>query len=331
MRITTNILNPGMAFPNPSSLVCVPHGGRELGHSDCSNPSGAALPAFVRYGNAERRPPHADCRDEEQQYGMRRDIWYARRKPVHGAANSLALPPRAKIWKNAHRQQEQMRSQFDVCLTLRPERLYVKPPHPAAIRCYSNLAGALPLLAHNLMLGAGSGYQGRCQMSVYTVHERAMPSLIPGKRAEDLVFVKEGFSWLAFFIGGFWLLLRGLWLEFLIFMALAVVTGTILLGIGLPAEHVQTLLMFFNIVLGFHFYDLQRWKLERRDFKIAGVVTGAGLHECEQRFYARWLPLIQTEREMHTSARPAGLPAGGTRGSINEPVIGFTGDWEGKA
>ncbi len=170
-------------------------------------------------------------------------------------------------------------------------------------------------------------------MAVYTVHERPMPALVPAKRASDLVFVREGFSWLAFLVGGFWLLLRGLWLEFLVLMAASLLAAGVLIASGFPPEGVQTLLLFFNVFLGFELYDLQRWKLERQGYRMVGVVTGVNRAECERRFFTDWLPRARAEREVHTGARPAGLPAAApaARSGINEPVIGFTGDWEAKA
>lgn len=166
-------------------------------------------------------------------------------------------------------------------------------------------------------------------MTVFTVHERAMPALAPAQRANELVFVREGFSWLAFLVGGLWLLLRGLWLEFLGFLGVAMLTAALLLAAGMPAQYVQTVLFFFNIILGFELYDLQRWKLERQGYKMIGVASGNGQEEAERRFFASWLPAAQAERDARGGPRPAANPTG-TPGAGEGPVIGFS-DWGAKA
>ena len=59
-------------------------------------------------------------------------------------------------------------------------------------------------------------------MTTYTVHEALIPPRELDRRADDIVFVKEGFSWWAFLAPLPWLLYRRLWLETLAYVFVAV-------------------------------------------------------------------------------------------------------------
>jgi hypothetical protein len=167
-------------------------------------------------------------------------------------------------------------------------------------------------------------------VTVYTVHERAVPALTPAQRAAELVFVREGFSWPSLLTCGIWLLFAGMWLEFLAFLAAAAVTGLVLFAAGVPAVYVQTILMFSNLLLAFEAANLRRWHLEQWGYKLAGIAAGRNQEEAEQRFFDRWLPGARADQQMRGGARPSITPSG-TRGAAGEgPVIGFGTDWEAK-
>ena len=48
-------------------------------------------------------------------------------------------------------------------------------------------------------------------MRTYTIHERPDPPADRVDRAESLVFVKDGFSWVAALFAPLWLLVHRLW------------------------------------------------------------------------------------------------------------------------
>ncbi len=52
-------------------------------------------------------------------------------------------------------------------------------------------------------------------MIVYTVHEPEPHAQSIEERADNVVFVKEGFTWWGFFLNALWLPFQGLWLSFL--------------------------------------------------------------------------------------------------------------------
>lgn len=166
-------------------------------------------------------------------------------------------------------------------------------------------------------------------MATYTVHEPLVPQQAVTKRADEIVFVREGFSWLALILGLPWLLIRGLWLEFLIGLALSLALSAAMMQAGLTPQAVSWVFLFFNVLLAFEFHNLERWKLERTGYRLIGVTTGDGLIDAERRFFTRWLPRAETEWQMAFEGRSAQSVMGpsdrdmGARARVDEPVIGF--------
>ena len=126
-------------------------------------------------------------------------------------------------------------------------------------------------------------------MVVYTVHE---PPNGPGDRldrAERLVFVKDGFHWMAALVPPLWLLVKGLWLELAVYM---VATGLVVWL--LTSAEANTLssafLAIVQIVFGFEAGALYSAALERRGWRVVGTVAGRDREDCERRFLELWLP-----------------------------------------
>ena len=117
-------------------------------------------------------------------------------------------------------------------------------------------------------------------MRLYTVHVRRH-GLDPDR---DLVLVKEGFSWPAFFFSAFWALWHRMWLAALAILAanaalaLAVVLTSpdpvteIALSVGLAA------------IVGTVANDLYRRKLDKRGFLLAGVAAADDADAALRRF-----------------------------------------------
>lgn len=150
-------------------------------------------------------------------------------------------------------------------------------------------------------------------MIVYTAHEPARPAQSIEERADNVVFVKEGFAWLGFFFPPLWLLFNRLWLEFIAALAVASVfaAGAMQLGYGqLSASLADALLM---LIVGFEGNNLRRWKLERQGYVFLASVAGRDFEDCERRFFEAWLPFAAGGG---SGASPALLdlkPAGGQR------------------
>ncbi|MBT3766677.1 MAG: DUF2628 domain-containing protein [Rhodospirillaceae bacterium] len=117
-------------------------------------------------------------------------------------------------------------------------------------------------------------------MRLYTVHFRPY-GLNPEK---NLVLIKEGFSWLGFFFSGFWALAHGLWIAAGgLFVGSGVLIGILVLIEPTPITELA-ISLGYAVLIGFIANDLHRWTLERQDYDLVGVVSGAGIDEAEQRF-----------------------------------------------
>ena len=126
-------------------------------------------------------------------------------------------------------------------------------------------------------------------MVIFNVHE---PPNVSGNRlqsAEQLVFVKDGYTWLAALVPPLWLLWKRMWLEFAIS---AVGTGLIvwLLASAGATNVSNALLLIIQIVFGFEAGALYSASLERRGWRLVGTVSGRNAEDAERRFLEAWLP-----------------------------------------
>ena len=117
-------------------------------------------------------------------------------------------------------------------------------------------------------------------MRHYTVHLRRH-GLDPDR---DLVLVKEGFAWPAFFFSMLWALWLRLWLVagffFLIQAAL-----TLVLAVWMPNPvSAAAVSVGLALILGYAANDLRRWTLGRQGFVETAVVAADDRDGAERRF-----------------------------------------------
>jgi hypothetical protein len=142
---------------------------------------------------------------------------------------------------------------------------------------------------------------------IYTVHEPPNAAADRLESAEQLVFVKDGFSWFAAALPPIWLLMKRMWLEFALYLG-----GTGLLVWGMTAagapNTANVILLIVQIVFGFEAGALYSAALERRGWRLVGTVAGRNSEDCERRFLEVWLP-THTEIPARASiAAPATTP-----------------------
>lgn len=127
-------------------------------------------------------------------------------------------------------------------------------------------------------------------MQVFAVYEK---SGAPDHDAdEDVVLVKEGFCWPAFFFSVAWLLHHRLWLP-----ALAALILLIVMAVGLSffrgAETYAALVMFaLALILGAEGNNLRELFLRRSGCAFSGVVAGRSAPEAEMRLFSALGPRI---------------------------------------
>ena len=127
-------------------------------------------------------------------------------------------------------------------------------------------------------------------MLTFTVHEPPNPPPDRVDRAESLVFIKDGFGWVAALFAPIWLIVYRLWWPLLGFVVLSGGFELIKRVTGVDQRWVGLAVLALNLMIGFEADTLRRWALERRGWRTLGSVTGKTAAECERRFFETWLP-----------------------------------------
>ncbi len=139
---------------------------------------------------------------------------------------------------------------------------------------------------------------------------------------DDVVFLREGFSWWALFVPLLWLAFKGMWIVLLLALAAQFLIWATAAALGF-GEAMQVIASFaINLVLGFQGNDLLRWTYERRGYRELGLVEARDLEEAEYRFFTE-IGLPAPQRADPPSTPP---PAGTSRHwKAEEPDFIFPG------
>ncbi len=126
-------------------------------------------------------------------------------------------------------------------------------------------------------------------MKTYAIYHRSSTPAGVLAEPDSAVFVKEGPAWAAIFVPVLWALWNQLWLV----MAAIVVLELILAGIGhltsLPASTMVPISLLFNFLIALEGNELRRWTLERRGYRLVGLVTAPSPYEAELIYFERLL------------------------------------------
>ncbi len=140
-------------------------------------------------------------------------------------------------------------------------------------------------------------------MTVYSVYEPPSEAADIVERADRLAFVKEGFSWPAFFVPLLWLLYYRMWVEFVL-LALAYIALQLVFGTEPQGQTLFGWASFAIAVLfAFEANDLRAASLERRGYRLAGTASGRDRTEAERSFFTAWL--LQQGKAARDSERVA--------------------------
>jgi hypothetical protein len=122
-------------------------------------------------------------------------------------------------------------------------------------------------------------------MRIYTVHLGPIPEGAPAGAERDMVLVKEGFSWPAFYFSVLWALYHRMWLTAALLFAVAALLGAAVEVLD-PARQAAVSLGFSALVGSFA-NDWRRAALASRGFEETGVVAARGLEAAEHRVLDR--------------------------------------------
>jgi len=126
-------------------------------------------------------------------------------------------------------------------------------------------------------------------MVTYSVLEPPDASADRMESAEELVFIRDGFSFYAAALPPVWMLVKRMWLELAIYMGAAGLIAWAASAAG-QIELGNAILLAAQIIFGFESGTLHCASLERRGWRHVGTVTGRNREDCERRFLEVWLP-----------------------------------------
>jgi len=145
-------------------------------------------------------------------------------------------------------------------------------------------------------------------MVTYTVHEAPNPAADRVDRADELRFIKDGFSWLTAFFPPLGLAAKGLWLALLAYLVAVTLLGLLLNAVGTDPQWIALVMMALSLYLGLEISTLERFMLDRAGWRTLGSVTGRNIADCERRFFETWLP----DQPVITVSRNQSGVSGGT-------------------
>ncbi len=125
-------------------------------------------------------------------------------------------------------------------------------------------------------------------MPTYTVHA---PPPRNGESAspERFLFVRDGFYFWAFLLAPLWLLVKRLWLVFVLYLVLVGALGLALKLAGVPLTVQFLVSAAVALLVGFEAASLRRWTLARRRWRMLGFVVAEDRETAERRFFGEWV------------------------------------------
>ncbi|MEL6290852.1 MAG: DUF2628 domain-containing protein [Pseudomonadota bacterium] len=127
-------------------------------------------------------------------------------------------------------------------------------------------------------------------MKSFTIHERPDPKPDRLDRAEDLVFVKDGFTLFAFIAPPVWMIANRLWLVLFGYLAVYAALEVMIYAFGWTPQMRGPVILGLSLLVGFEADSLRRWTLEQRRWNLVGTVTGESEAVCHRRFFEAWTP-----------------------------------------
>jgi hypothetical protein len=132
-------------------------------------------------------------------------------------------------------------------------------------------------------------------MTIYAVHAPRDARNNVATAADRCAFVRDSFSWGAFFFGPLWLLRHQLWFAFLGWLAAILLLWAGSYWLGLSNSAIFWCYVAIAVFLGLEGGMLRSSALRRRGFELADVVASDTRDGAERTFYARWLSGVTTQ------------------------------------
>jgi len=134
----------------------------------------------------------------------------------------------------------------------------------------------------------------------YTIYEPRQPRDDLVARADELVFIKEGFSFWAMVGSVFWMVYHHLWLPLIGFVIALLALISLAHQFGASPDAGGVLFFGLSVAFGFLANDIRRMVLMRNQYRLVGAIAGQSKIDCERRFFRDWSPLLSS---LHSEAK----------------------------
>ena len=134
-------------------------------------------------------------------------------------------------------------------------------------------------------------------MTIYAVHAPINAGDNIAVAADRCAFVRDSFSWGAFFLGPLWLLRHQLWLAFLGWLVAMLLLWVASYWLGLSSSAMFWCYLAIAAFLGLEGSMLRSASLRRRGFDLTDIVASGSRDDAERIFYARWLGGLGSARQ----------------------------------
>jgi len=126
-------------------------------------------------------------------------------------------------------------------------------------------------------------------MRTFTIHLRRH-GLNPD---QDIVILKDGFSWPAALIGGLWALWNRMWWVALGLIAVTAVTNGLGPRMFTDSVSPSVLTVAVAVLTGLLAHDLRSWTLQRQGFILSAVISARNSEDALRRYLDRDLDLAR--------------------------------------
>jgi len=122
-------------------------------------------------------------------------------------------------------------------------------------------------------------------MGVYTVlAPEPKDGGLPPADPMEFVFIKDGFSWPAFFFAALWMIYRRLWLVLIAYIVISVALAAAVSAAGGGVFGFAILALHFLFAL--EAAQLRAWTLTRHGYRLVGIAEGRREEEAEVRYFS---------------------------------------------
>ena len=120
--------------------------------------------------------------------------------------------------------------------------------------------------------------------------------------------MRDGFHVWAFLLAPIWMMVRGLWLTLVLYIAAMGLIQTALWALGASNGVRWTVALLIGLLIGLEAPTLRRWTYARRKWIEHGLVAASDEAEAERRFFDSYVPGAQTRPAVADPSPPPMTP-----------------------